>query len=100
MNLQTLRTFYRRVPDDQVATRVAPLWEFWRQFHAANCMHGPNCHKRRVFGATGCTAGMRFYPETLVTGAVLPVWHTLSQLASTAAAREGIEVRRCRLTSD
>jgi hypothetical protein len=41
--------------------------------------HGKNCSTRRIAGH--CSTGARYSAETIVTGAVLPVWKQLGALA-------------------
>ena len=50
-------------------------WEFWFGFLKDNCLHGTTCARRSKEGV--CHFGSRLHQKYLISGAVLPVLHTI-----------------------
>jgi hypothetical protein len=76
------------------------LWTFWHEFSRVHCMHGEKCAAKARDGA--CTHGIRFEQLSLVTGAVLPVWHCIEKIISRnhVGNRAYGRVVRCTTTAD
>lgn len=58
-------------------------WQFWYDWLKTGCLHGRQC-KRRAQGQA-CNFGSRFYSRHIISGAVLPVLHTLFDTVGTTA---------------
>ena len=54
------------------------VWNFWYAHGLDNCLHGVRC-RTKMAGFT-CNVGKRKSSESLLTGAVLPVWQMVSQV--------------------
>lgn len=82
--------------------QAKPRWEFWHKFTETHCMHGKECSRKKQGGA--CLHGTRFQFVTLVTGAILPVWHQIENTVNRAASPldQGSygRVIRCTTTTD
>ena len=66
-----LSTNYKPV----LAAHAAKIWEYWYDLTEDGCQHGEDCKV-----GPSCTYGARMRPLTLVTGAVLPIWHHIADV--------------------
>jgi uncharacterized membrane protein YgcG len=102
LSRETLVNNYRKLTAHELAPGgyATMVWNFWYEHGVLNCLHGAKC--RTKMAGLVCNVGKRKSIESLLTGAVLPVWQIVSQVVKrhSGAGKDKCALRVVRCEAD